>query len=446
VFSADWSPDGTRILFVRGDSLYVAAADGGRPAFLATARTCTLPLVVHGRLDCLRHPEQHRRAGRSTFGNLSPSGIVLFPAGGGPPREVTDLSSTVGSPARSADGRRLYFISNRDGPRDIYTVTISGSGEVRGSVRRLTTGLGAISISLGANGERLAYTVYSAESNIWSLEIPGSGVANTDRATAVTSGSQVVEAIRVSQDGRWIVYDSNLGGRSHIWRVPVDGGTPQQLTNGPADEFAGTLSPDGRFVAYHSWRNGTRDIEVAPLDGGEPQRVTDSPASESYPVWSNHGNTVLFFDQTVPFRAYVTERGPDGGWSTPRLLATSVRNPAWSPDDSQVVYADVENEPAGRILVVSAVGGAAREVYRPSDGLPGASAADWGPDGRIYFKAHDDDGRASFWVLRQAAIPCCWLVSTISPAIGSSRLRRGRNGSTSIQNRQSDVYVADIAR
>ena len=74
--------------------------------------------------------------------------------------------------------------------------------------------------------------------------------------------------MRVSRDGRWLLYDSNLKGNSDIYRIPIGGGEPEQLTNDPADEFAPDLSPDGGAIAYHSWRRGTRDIEVKPLDGG----------------------------------------------------------------------------------------------------------------------------------------------------------------------------------
>jgi hypothetical protein len=54
------------------------------------------------------------------FGNLAPSAIVLFPSRGGAARVIATPTAANGSPTWSVDGRHLYFISNRDGPRDVY--------------------------------------------------------------------------------------------------------------------------------------------------------------------------------------------------------------------------------------------------------------------------------------------------------------------------------------
>lgn len=89
---------------------------------------------------------------------------------------------------------------------------------------------------------------------------------------------QGIEAMLVSRDGRWLVFDSNLRGNADIYRVPVSGGQPEQLTSDPAHEFAPDLSPDGKEIVCHSWRTGTRDIEVKPLAGGAVERMTDTPA------------------------------------------------------------------------------------------------------------------------------------------------------------------------
>ena len=209
-----------------------------------------------------------------TFANLAPSAIVVLPVRGGSSTRVTDIASANLAPAWSSDGRSLFFISNRDGPRDIYAVYVSSSGRARGAPQRLTTGLGAISMSLSAGGSRLVYAAFSANANLYSIPIPAGAPVNGTTATAITTGNQVIEAASISPDGKWIVYDSNLGGRSHIWRMPFGGGQPQQLTNGPADEFAGNLSPDGEWLAYHSWRRGTRARGVSSTRDRPPSTAT----------------------------------------------------------------------------------------------------------------------------------------------------------------------------
>jgi len=447
VASANWSPEGTRIVFVRGDSLFVMNANGGTPTWLAVGNelhNCSWSPWTDW-IACVTMNRDAEEPGR-TFGNLAPSGIVLVPASGGEVRRLVELAASNQSPVWSDDGKELYFISNRDGPRDIYAVSVSGSGEARGQVRRLTTGLGAISMSLSRNGTQLAYAEYNARSNIWAVPILANGVAGSDQATAVTSGSQVIESMRVSPDGRWIVYDSNLGGRSHIWRIPIDGGTTEQLTNGPADEFAGDLSPDGRSVTYHSWRSGTRDIEVLPLAGGEAQRVTDTPGQESYPVWSPDGSKLLFYDQNPPSTAFATSRAADGSWSAPVEVEAGVLSPEWSPDGQSIVWADTL---AGAVRVAPAAGGPTRTLYSLGDGLPAPEAVLWSPVAGILMKAHDEAGRASFWRIdpdggrpRLLAL----LEDLTRPSSRADFAADGQRIYFPVEDRQSDIHVVEVTR
>ena len=60
----------------------------------------------------------------------------------------------------------------------------------------------------------------------------------------------------LSVDGKWIVFTSERGGQSDIYRVHPDGSAIEQLTSDPAFDDQGALSPDGATVAFVSTRNG----------------------------------------------------------------------------------------------------------------------------------------------------------------------------------------------
>jgi Periplasmic component of the Tol biopolymer transport system len=60
------------------------------------------------------------------FGNLSPSKIVTVRLKDGLVSPITDSLSFNLSPIWSPDGRWLYFVSNRYGPRDVFGVRMSG--------------------------------------------------------------------------------------------------------------------------------------------------------------------------------------------------------------------------------------------------------------------------------------------------------------------------------
>ncbi|MGH7606304.1 MAG: hypothetical protein ACREME_03110, partial [Gemmatimonadales bacterium] len=459
VISAAWSPDGRAIAFVRADSLLVMPLQGGAPRLVGTEsalHSCTWS--PDGRwIGCVTLNHESVLLGTS-FGNIAPSAIVLFPApGGGAPVRITEPRAFNQSPVFTPDGRRLLFLSDRDGPRDVYAVSLTSAGRARGEPERLSTGLDAISISLSADARKLAYAVYGARSNIWSLPIPTGAPVTTAGATPVTTGNQVIEAMRVSRDGRWLVYDSNRRGNADIYRVPLfgRGDSPEQLTTDPADEFAPDLAPPpGHAIAYHSWRTGTRDIEVKPLDGGPVERVTDTPAQESYPVWSPDGQAIVFEEQTPPLRLFVTRRGPGGGrWSQPVALTDSAYDADWSPDGRFISYVYAATDTRVRdLMVIPAAGGTPRRVVasdRP--GAPLVDRARWSPDGRtLYFKSHDARGRASFWSVSatagRGARPRL-LVRFADPAWQSARkdfATDGRRLYFAVEDRQSDVFVADL--
>jgi Tol biopolymer transport system component len=450
VSTATWSPDGREIAFVRAESLLVAPVEGGSAHLLATTfdlHSCTWSPAGKW-IACVALNSESVLPG-ITFGNLAPSAILLFPAAGGAPIRLVEAQAFNQSPVWTPDGGQLLFISNRDGPRDVYAQAFSSSGRSHSPLTRLTTGLGAISISLSADGRKLAYAVYSARANIWSLPIPTGAPITADRATTVTSGNQVIEAMHVSPDGRWLLYDSDLRGNSDIYRIPVDGGPAEQLTDDPADEFAADLSPDGKAITYHSWRTGTRDIEVKPLDGGPVERVTATAAQESYPRWSPDGRAIAFFNQIPPFTLFTTRREGSGRWSTPTLIGSRTVGDSWSPDGLSLAYIDAESDRrTGPIMVVPASGGSARRVFDPTPTAPPAEAGEWSPDGRtLYYKAHDSQGRASFWAVSAAGGLPRVLVRFTDLNRPSSRRDFATDGKRfffAIEDRQSDVFVAEV--
>ena len=99
-------------------------------------------------------------------------------------------------------GRRLLYVSNKEGSRDIYEIHLDASGKPSGPAARLTTGLDAFTISLSQGTGKFAYAKFNYNANIWSVGIPsGQSTALAD-AKPVTTGSQTVEGMDVSPDGQ----------------------------------------------------------------------------------------------------------------------------------------------------------------------------------------------------------------------------------------------------
>ena len=454
VTGAAWAPDGKQVLVARANSLAVAPLEGGPERSLASGEP-DMHSCAWSPLDdwvaCVSGNGGSVVPG-SGFGNVAPSAIVMAPAKGGSFAIVADRTAANLSPTWSPDGHELYFVSNREGPRDIYVVDVRGDHGAQDEARRVTTGLGVQSIAFASSGGRLAYVAYAARANIWSLPIPSGATIETTGAQALTSGSQIVESIRMSRDLQWVVYDSTLHLNAEVFRVPVGGGSATRLTTHPADDFAPDLSPNGQAVTYHSWRSGSRDIYVQPLDGGPTVRITATPGQESYPIWSPDGRAIAFVDQEKGValgKLGLVRQEASGDWGAPVFLGDEMGTHGTWLDERTLAY---PRRPSRTLETIPVDGGQGRVVYAPVPGSadPPVSSVVASPDGRtLYFKSEGAEGQSGIWAVPNAGGKPRLLVRFADSARPSIRpdfaVGAGRFFFT-LEDRQADIWVAEVAR
>ena len=93
----------------------------------------------------------------------------------------------------------------------------------------------------------------------------------------------------VSPDGTRMAFVWNRD----LWIASTNGGVARQLTKHPADDHWPSWSPDGSEIAFSSKRNGYWNVYRIPVAGGKPIQVTDH--SEGYmPLeWYPDGKNIL---------------------------------------------------------------------------------------------------------------------------------------------------------
>jgi len=117
---------------------------------------------------------------------------------------------------------------------------------------------------------------------------------------------QRVEDPQVSPDGRWVVFVVGRADKaenrwnSDLWLVPLAGGEPRQLTNGPRHDRHPRWSPDGKRVVFESNRSGTFQLYTIRMDGGEAQQLTTLSTEATQPVWSPDGRHIAFVSAVFP--------------------------------------------------------------------------------------------------------------------------------------------------
>ena len=142
----------------------------------------------------------------------------------------------------------------------------------------------------------------------------------------------------LSRDGKVVIYasDRNGDGTLQLWRHPLEGGPPVQLTRSAQDNHDPSISFADRFIVFRSEREGG-GIYRMPSEGGVAELlVRDGRRPRSSP----DGQWVLYFVQDerfAPARIYIVNSG--GG--EPRRLAASfadAHNPIWSVDGKAILF------------------------------------------------------------------------------------------------------------
>ncbi|MEO5589255.1 MAG: protein kinase [Gemmatimonadaceae bacterium] len=382
-----WAPDGRHIAYSVADSLFVGGLNTEAPRFVARVEDPHSPAwSPDGKWIAFV-------SGNSVYFqnyNIAASRIWLVPAGGGTPEALTSFDGTNTSPTWAPDSRRLLMVSSLGGVRDVYQINLRGDGKPVGTPVRVTTGLNPSLISLSADGSQLAYSIATYQTNIWKAQISKTGWISTRGALPVANERQTTEALDVSRDGRWIVFDSDRAGVMQIFRMSADGRAVQQLTHGSNPSFKPMFSPDGKEVVYHTILKGLRRVFVLGASGGKPVQVSPGAApDERNGSWSPDGKHIAWTVQNAASSVsrwgnktlQVSTRDGLGGWSPPANVSFRgfSLTPAWADNGTSLIGIDSSRSYVAQSIIGGAprkISAAIREDWLPSGNSAGVLSSD----------------------------------------------------------------------
>ncbi|MFC1764185.1 prolyl oligopeptidase family serine peptidase [Planctomycetota bacterium] len=111
---------------------------------------------------------------------------------------------------------------------------------------------------------------------------------------------------QVSPDGNRVLFSVRQTdmeadrGRTDLWSVRIDGSDLHRLTRDPASDFNGRWDPNGQAIWFLSTRSESSQVWRLPIDGGESQQITDLPLDVSNLVVAPDGRHIAFTMEVYP--------------------------------------------------------------------------------------------------------------------------------------------------
>lgn len=233
----------------------------------------------------------------------------------------------------------------------------------------------------------------------------------------LTFGDKGATAPSFSPDGRFVYFRSARSGHPNIWRLPIDGGEAESVTNWKGEIGSYAVSPDGRWVAFagapespEEDRNKKQKRDFRVVDENPknhqiwllptasnlatPKRLSDPRRHVAELEWAPDSRSLVFEHRPSPSpdlwaKADLSEVNLDTGAET-SLVATPAAEsqPRYSPDGRFIAFVQTPSRAHwggdARVAVFSRKDGTVRRLSASSDERP--SLLGWDPaSAQLYF-------------------------------------------------------------
>ena len=267
---------------------------------------------------------------------------------------------------------------------------------------------------------------------------------STGRLTLLVSAETDLDEPDLSPDGKMIVYTAVEGGQTDLFLARVSGGSRIRLTNDKAVESNPSFSPDAERILFTRFRQGSPpEVLTIPTLGGDATPVLRNAIDA---VWSPDGHRLVFV-QSGPSQALAVSAA-DGGQERVLLDANAsypfVRNPAWSPDGTQIAVERSIGGAAGETWLVPLNGKQPRKLTQDGPGVFSHSPQ-FTVDGRNIVDSSNRGGSTNLWLVPLDGAARVRLTTGPGPDASPAVSRSGAIAFENSRSRSS-LLIHDLAR
>lgn len=239
--------------------------------------------------------------------------------------------------AKSLIGSSIYFVSNRSGAKEIWSMDFDGANQ------KQLTRFNSICITpaLSPDNSKLAFTSFLKGS-------PGIAVMTADASRRLSFSnpeSSVVTAPEFSPDGKLILLSTKIGGGfANVFSANVDGSNLKRITTARAVETEPKINPkNSSEVLFVSGRSGQGQVYRMNMDGANIERLTDGSGQAANPSWHPNGQIMAmswnrgFEFEHGNFNIFMMEVAKRELTQLTHGTGRNV-NPVWGPDGLHIVF------------------------------------------------------------------------------------------------------------
>jgi Tol biopolymer transport system component/DNA-binding winged helix-turn-helix (wHTH) protein len=245
--------------------------------------------------EALRFSPQGDRLAFIRWRSGASADLYLLTIASGSLQRLTTDQVRINSLQWGPDGSQLFFVSERNGPFQLWKIPTAGGGP--SLIPNAPLEISQFDLSPIAN--QLAYTQILNDSTIAVVPLSGPPALRAPSAPfpfhCQIDSSREDHSPHISPDGSQMVFMSDRSGWPELWTSTLDCQKLTQLTF-LRENGVGTprWSPDGRRIAFDRHLNGSSEIFSIEVATGIITQHTNHPASDFLPSWSNDG-TALYF-------------------------------------------------------------------------------------------------------------------------------------------------------
>jgi Tol biopolymer transport system component/predicted Ser/Thr protein kinase len=333
---AAWLPNGD-LLFATGSDLFRAQHDGRNARKLLTSDGTLSGMQLSPEGSRIRYTLALNTVGVSSLWEARADGTnphPLLPANwNDPPQECCGNWT--------ADGRYFVFQSTHEGLSSLWVLPDQKPfwRKVASEPVQLTTGPMNFGFPLPSrDGKKLFALGWQPRAEMVRYDAKSGALlpflADTDAAQ-----------VDFSRDGKLAVYVRSTD--ATLWRSKSDGSDRLQLTYPPLQVTVPHWSPDATQIAFSGAKPGEPyRIYRIPVDGGSPEQLT-SGKRDLDPSWSKDGNTLMFgvspaAGDPEPAKVMLLDLKTRALTQIPG--SEGICCPRWSPDGRWVIALSADNQ------------------------------------------------------------------------------------------------------